>query len=324
MANLAWSHGDDATQAKPRNCLMLRRFALLGSLLFLAGAIVASPVRAGDNVVVGVLENLSPNLQARIQQAYGTAARSVIRVAFRRVADGWEAFPDDIGNLDQLQSASQQFPVSLDWTVAFDGKSLGRIQSARPKQWLAFSDVGLQLPLAGEQLPHVGQPGSDFAQWGADGAVYRPLILVSAPNVQDPDGWQRAAEDDSLVSRGMDAFRAAVQKENAKFRLEDGQVVLLKAYRSRSGTMLFALLASGQAPAPDEVPGPEWSPHWFVDDGSGEVRFLGSELMLVDAGDYAGDGHSELIFAKSSYDYDGYLMFYDDFRRSAAFGWNYQ
>ena len=303
---------------------MLRRSTLFGTLLLLAGAVVVSPVHAGDNVVVGVLENLAPNLQARIQQSYGTAVKSVVRVAFRRAADGWEAFPDDIGNLDRLQSASQQFPASLDWTIAFDGKSLGRIQSARPKQWLVFSDIGLQLPLAGEQLPHVGQPGSDFAQWGADGAVYRPLILVSAPNVQDPDGWQRAAGDESLVRSALDAFRDAVEKENAKFKLEDGKVVLLKAYRSRSGSMLFALLATGQAPAPDEVPGPEWSPHWFVADDAGQVRFLGSELMLIDAGDYAGDGHSELVFAKSSYDYDGYLMFYDDFRRSAAFGWGYQ
>ncbi|HXQ39715.1 MAG TPA: hypothetical protein VN821_00510 [Candidatus Udaeobacter sp.] len=303
---------------------MLRCFARFGALILLAGVTAAAPARAGDSIVVGVLENLSPNLQARIQQAYGTAATSVVRVAFRRAADGWVAFPDDIGNLDQLQSASQQFPASLDWTIAFDGKSLGRIESARPKQWLAFSDIGLHFLLAGERVPHVGNPGSDFAQWGADGAVYRPLILVSAPNVQDPDGWQRAAGDDSLVRSGMDSFRAAVQKENTKFKLEDGKGELLKAYRSRSGSLLFALIVTGQAPAPDEVPGPEWSPHWFVTDSSGQVRFLGSELLLIDAGDYGGDGHSELIFAKSSYDYDGYLMFYDDFRRSAAFGWNYQ
>jgi len=303
---------------------MLRCFARFGALILLAGVTLAAPARAGDGIVVGVLENLSPNLRARIQQTYGTDATSVVRVAFRRTADGWAAFPDDVGNLDQLQGASQQFPASVNWTVAFDGKTLGRIESARPKQWLAFSDIGLHLLPAGERAPHVGSPGSDFAPWGADGAVYRPLILVSAPNVQDPDGWQRAAGDDSLVSSGMDGLRAAVQKENAKFKLEDGKVELLKAYRSRSGDLLFALIVTGQAPAPDEVPGPERSPHWFETDGSGQVRFLGSELMLIDAGDYGGDGHSELIFAKSSYDYDGYLMFYDDFRRSAAFGWNYQ
>jgi hypothetical protein len=300
---------------------MLRRFA---ALLGLAGAILATAARADDNIVVGVLENLSPNQQARLQQAYGTAETSVVRVAFRRVGDGWEAFPGDVASLDQLENASRQFPANLDWTIAFDGKSLGRIESARPKQWVAYGDIGLHLLPAGEQVPHVGKPGSDFVQWGADGAVYRPLILVSAPNVQDPDRWQRAARDDSLVNRGMDAFRAAVQKENAKFKLEDGKVELLKAYRSRSGSLLFALIATGQAPAPDEVPGPEWSPHWFVTDGADQVRFLGSELMLIDAGDYGGDGHSELVFAKSSYDYDGYLMFYDDFRQSATFGWSYQ
>ena len=303
---------------------MLRRFAATAAFILLAGATGAEPARAGGNVVVGVLENLSPNQQARIQQAYGAAETSVVRVAFRRGADGWEAFPDNVANLDQLQGANEQFPANLDWTIAFDGKSLGRIESARPKQWLAYSDIGLHLLLAGEQVPHVGKPGSDFSHWGAGGAVYRPLILVSAPNVQDPDRWQRAGRDDSLVKRAIDSFRAAVQKENAKFNLADGVVELLKAYRSRSGSLLFALIVTGQAPAPEEVPGPEWSPHWFVTEGPDQVRFLGSELMLVDAGDYDGDGHSELVFAKSSYNYDGYLLFYDDFRRSAAFGWSYQ
>lgn len=314
-----------AGQIKPnrREPFMLRRFIRSATLALLAGGAVVTSVQAGDDILVGVLENLAPNQQARIRQVYGAAETSVVRVAFRRAADGWQALPDNVADLDQLQSAGQQFPANLDWTIAFDGRSIGRIESTRPKQWLAYSDIGLQLLPAGEQVPHMGQPGSDFAQWGADGAVYRPLVLVSAPNVQDPDRWQRTGSDSSLASRGMDSFRAAVHQENAKFKLEDGKVELLKAYRSRSGTLLFALIVTGQAPAPDEVPGPEWSPHWFVADDAGQVRFLGSELMLIDAGDYGGDGHSELVFAKSSYDYDGYVMFYDDFRRSAAFGWSY-
>ena len=71
------------------------------------------------------------------------------------------------------------------------------------------------------------------------------------------------------------------------------------------------------------MPGPEWGPHWFIVDRSGAAKFLGSDLLLVDAGDYDGDGRTELVFRKSGYDYDGYVLFFDGFARSAEFGWSY-
>jgi hypothetical protein len=49
----------------------------------------------------------------------------------------------------------------------------------------------------------------------------------------------------------------------------------------------------------------------------------GNELLLIDAGDYDGNGRSELVFRKSSYDYDGYVIYFDDFAKSAEFGWTY-
>jgi hypothetical protein len=182
----------------------------------------------------------------------------------------------------------------------------------------------LQVLTEGEQAPHVGKPGGDFAQWGADGPVYRPLVLVSAPNAADPDAWQRADIHSNQVPQSLVSFRAAVAKENPKLQYADNDVALLKAYHSHGGLLLYALVLAHLAPSPDEVPGPEWTPHWFVVDASGAVRYLGSEMMLIDAGDYDGDGHSELVFAKAGYDYDGYLLLWDDLRRSAVFGWNYQ
>ena len=301
----------------------LRRLAVAAAASLLVALLVSHAGVAGAPILLGVLESLSPSQQARIAAAYGGPSAAVVRVAFRKSDQGWEAFPG-AENLDQLQASSANFPASQQWTVAFDGKAIGQVESRRPQQWVAYSDIGLQLLAGGVQAPHVGKPGGEFAQWGADGPVYRPLVLVSAPNATDPDAWQRADIRSDQIPQSLASFRAVLAKENPKLQFADDDVALLKAYRSRGGLLLYALVIAHLAPSPDEVPGPEWTPHWFVADASGAVSYLGSEMMLIDAGDYSGDGHSELIFSKSGYDYDGYVLFWDELRRSAVFGWSYQ
>jgi len=62
--------------------------------------------------------------------------------------------------------------------------------------------------------------------------------------------------------------------------------------------------------------------HWFAIEGTGAPRFLDRDLTLIDAGDYDGGGHSELIFAKGGYNYDGYVLYDGDLRHAVEFGWN--
>jgi hypothetical protein len=46
-------------------------------------------------------------------------------------------------------------------------------------------------------------------------------------------------------------------------------------------------------------------------------------MWLVDAGDYDGDGKSEVLFAVDGYDLGGYRLFYRDFSRSSEFLFSY-
>jgi hypothetical protein len=62
---------------------------------------------------------------------------------------------------------------------------------------------------------------------------------------------------------------------------------------------------------------------WYLIEPSGKMRFLGSGMSLVDAGDYDGDGKSEVLFAVDGYDLGGYRLFYRDFSRSAEFLFSY-
>jgi hypothetical protein len=53
------------------------------------------------------------------------------------------------------------------------------------------------------------------------------------------------------------------------------------------------------------------------------VDFIGSGMELVDAGDYDGDGRSELLFWHSGYNLDGYLLVFDDLRQKIEYVWSY-
>lgn len=61
----------------------------------------------------------------------------------------------------------------------------------------------------------------------------------------------------------------------------------------------------------DPVMDPAWVPKRFLVDR--EIRHIGNQLFLIDAGDYDRDGKSEVIFWPSGYNEDGYTLSYYDF-----------
>jgi hypothetical protein len=292
--------------------------------ILVLGAIEAGPVLAADDgIVIGVLENLSPERRTALEKDFGHISGAVARVAFRKEAGQWQAFKSDFDDVEALKSATAEFPVRIDWTIAYAGKPLGQVKSTSPTAWKGYSEVGIQIFAARWVPPRIGRRSAAFEQWGARASVYRPLVLVSVPSVQDPDHWHAVAPASSLVRRAMPALRQAIHEEDPSLTVADRDVRVVDAYDSNPGRVIFALKVRRAAPA-DEVAGPGHSLHWFVSEPRNTLKFLGSELSYVDAGDYDHDGHSEVLFMKSSYDRDGYVLFSDNFAHSAEFSWTYQ
>jgi hypothetical protein len=149
------------------------------------------------------------------------------------------------------------------------------------------------------------------------------LAVVTRPDTSDPDRWKPAKLDGDGRAAGVASFRATVEAEagDVRFRDQDGKIV--KAARANCGRALFALELAKSVPQAAELSGPERQAHWFAGDTPQVLKFLGSGWALIDAGDYGGDGHSELVFAKSGYNHDGYVLFSDDVNRAAECGWSY-
>jgi hypothetical protein len=296
----------------------MRRSALAAICLVL---LALAPAGAhGASVILGILEETSPAQQTRLREAYGQQAAGVIRIAFHGEGGVWRGFSSDINDSQELAAAVGKFPARLAWTVAHDGRALGRLESRSPGRWLAYEDIGLQFIAPQSRIPRIGAPAEIYEQWGGDAPVRRPLVVVSGGSVADPEQWRPASPADSALRRAREDLLPRLKQENPELKVESQDLRLLSAYRSRTGETLLALGLKG-APPEGEVPGPEWGPHWFIVD-SARLSFLGNDLLLIDAGDYDGDGRSELVFRRSGYDYEGYALFFDNFRGVATFGWS--
>jgi hypothetical protein len=273
--------------------------------------------------VVGVLED-NPGHYA------GELHYRDVRVVFRRETASWVAFPSNCPDQNCLKTIAAQFPPEMKWTVAFDGKAVGKVESRTPQSFDFYSTIGQQTIVGGSGVPTVGKPSANFGGFLGE-PVYRPLVAVSEPNYRDPQQWKPTQLTSDLTAAVRKAFRRRFPKvtnctkqdiEKAKpWRYPDANITVRKSYASNRSWYLAEVQLSGyECDGPTDEP---FSSQWFVITPERQVRFLDSSMWLVDAGDYDNDGRSELIFSIDDYNRGGYKLFYNDFERKAVFKFSY-
>ena len=273
-------------------------------------------------VLIGVLEDHPGHFA-------GEPDYRAVRMAFYQVGERWEAFPGDCSDQDCLKTIATKYPRQVNWTIAFDGRELGTVAGSTPDAFDSYSSVGQQV-VTSKNIPTVGQPSREFGGF-LDKPVYRPLIAVSQPNYRDPEGWRRAELSATLAPAIRQQFRQRFPRvmnctkghvANARpWSYQDNNITVHKTYASKRGWIIAEVVLS-----PYRCDGPVDEPftsQWFAVTPRHEVRLLGSGMSLVDVGDYNGDGKSELVFSIDDYNHGGYRLFYDHFRRSAVFQFNY-
>ena len=115
----------------------------------------------------------------------------------------------------EWQPVTHFWPHRMKWTVAFNGKNLGEIESqastVEADQINSNSSRAKQLIVtASGEVPMVGKPSREFAGisslFGLT-AVRRPLVVVSKPFYHDPDGWNRTQLREEIAQLVRNAFR---------------------------------------------------------------------------------------------------------------------
>jgi hypothetical protein len=292
-------------------------------LILLLGLTSVGVFTAGQDVVLGVLEDV-PGVYASESDHPG------VRVVFRKEGHDWQAFPSHCPDPQCLKSISSEYPPEMTWIVAFDGRNLGQVKGRTPKEFHFYSHVGLQ-EIAGS-VPIVGKRSTEYGGF-TDASVYRPLVANSKPYFKDPESWKSSQLRPDLLELVRRKFREKFPKvcksskedetklEPFSYHIED--VKLVKAYASRKGWVVARLHLAEAIDCEDTEAGFEIDDPWFLVDPQRSAKYLDSGMWLVDAGDYDGDGKSELVFSIDRYNRGGYELFYDDFTKRAVFEFGY-
>lgn len=310
---------------------MIQLRSLLGFLLTTA-LVVAAFFRAGRQsaatgftdadvyVYVAILDDAREDIQGERTDAI---ERRLVMPAFEKHGTEWQA----TGHFS---------PLEMRWTVAFDGKNLGQIESQASGVEAdqinsGFSRAKQSIATPTEKVPVVGKPLPEFA--GVSGlfgltAVRRPLVLVSKPYYRDPDGWKRTKVSEEVGKLMRSAFRKQYphvdrckDEEVAErdWKFPDSALTLPYAYASNKNSFVAAVKLDagncGWGGRPDD-PTDAFVYQWFFVAGDHSVRRIGGFDVLLDAGDYDNDGRSELIFFSTrSESSDVYDLLYDRFQK---------
>jgi hypothetical protein len=298
-----------------RACFLMVGVSLLFSLV--------SVNATNRDVLLGILEDVPGSY-------VGQPDVRAVRLVFQKHGDRWQAFPSDCSNQACLKALPSKFPPEVNWTITFNGKTLGRLLVRTRKTFDSYSYSGLQDIVSTGPIPTVGQKSEKYGGF-AGAAVYRPLVTTSQPFSGDPQGWKRSQLSAAATSEVRQAFRGKFPHvTNCKnpdeniakpWKYRDEDIALTRVYGSRDGW--FLVQTTLQPYRCDGPPDDAFVDQWFVLTPKREIRWLGKAMWLVDAGDYGNDGKEELVFSIDGYDLGGYELFYDDFEKHAIFEFSY-
>lgn len=261
-----------------------------------------------------------------------TETIKIVRILFYKSGNEWYS-------LEKAIADSNLYPASVKWFIAFDGKEIGTFHSKFEP--LKFKDAPWTYPRDAyhspleKNLPTIGNPDIDFISWPFE-KNYRPLIVVSEANCRDPQNWKPFQPNRDDIDKIYPIYKEYILN---RLNIDTVNILKLKFRKSYQSNTLDQLIQIGMLMKINEAEYVQYS-IWIYKSGGGELRNLSkvidyefcqddfedddlSSCSLVDAGDYDGDGKSEIIFWSSRYNGDGYVLFYNDFTKMTDFVWSY-
>jgi hypothetical protein len=253
-----------------------------------------------------------------------------VRILFQKKDLDWQPFPNDCFYQACLETITSQYPRSVTWNIGLSGRNLGRVTGLTPNKFAFYAGVGLQEITSKGPVPTIGKRSKEYGGF-TESNLLRPLIANSLPYFHDQESWQFSHPTTEVIAdlrlKFRDKFPSAWNCANQNddrakaWQYDNADIRLKKFYSSKNGWSMAQMVLSGsRCDEPAEGP---FVDQWFVISPSGGFTYLGSGMKFLDAGDYDNDGRPEVVFMIDRYDLGGYVLFYDDFKKNAAFEFHY-
>jgi len=256
----------------------------------------------------------------------------VVRAVFYKHSNEWLSYPTSCKEKDCLKSLTSAYPQEVHWTIAFDGQEVGRVTAATPTDFQFCAGTGCQKITSADPVPTIGKRSKEFSAWHSD-IEFRPLVAVSQANVLDPDHWKPFTPAPELLDKLRQQFRArfpsvsncrnANENKLRVWNYKDKDIAVFSAYLATNSWSLVELGLQGYRCDGPNDDGGAFVGQWYVVRPDGSAEWIGSDMWLVDAGDYDKDGESEVLFSIAGYNRGGYRLFYRHFTRKAEFSFSY-
>jgi len=195
-------------------------------------------------------------------------------------------------------------PKAFSWDVCFSGRGEGQLTSMLIADGMPTTTPPYALR-AEDRAPWRTRRSSDYAGW-LPTPVYKPILLMSSLNssCKDPEKWKQAGAEKArgkipVMIESLRKDFASNDPGVAPYEFSDKDV---KAFRSWTSPKQGTFVALRTKPKEQTIETFQISPQ-------GEVTHLGRDMMLVDAGDFDGDGSTEILFKRRADKKDVYALF---------------
>ncbi len=290
---------------------------LLLRSLSIVSILTASPSFAWTNWV-GVLEDwpIRPNQisasadekksvgsgQEKSEVKNDTQYEARVRPLFVRIdKKPWQAAP-------RLQDSNPvvALPKAFSWDVCFGGRAEGQLTAMLEKE----NEAGAKPPYLlrpEDRAPWRTKRSADYAGWLAT-PVYKPILLKSSlsSSCVDPYKWRQATADKSRphLKQMIDELNkkmASPESEADFYQFNEKDVRIHRTWASVKHGLIVSIQTLPKSRKTET----------FRVLPSKEIHYLGSDMMLVDAGDFDGDGETEMLFKRHTESQDIYDLYSD-------------
>lgn len=206
--------------------------------------------------------------------------------------------------------------ASMRWTAVIDEPRPAKGPRGRPRALFA-SDGGKWVSLDSGASP----PGKPMRE---------ARSAKASSGVLDPAGWRRSPFPEALRPALVNAMKYARGSEATSCASADGGARIAdsgesdiragEAHESSGGLRLVEARLDPATRGCDAAMSPEAQAYWFLVRGSA-IDLVGRGLAFVRAGDYDRDGKTEVLFRYSGPRREGYVLLFDDYRRTVEYTW---